>query len=327
MRDFSFAQAVSKADALYLLSAPDTVAIAGGTELLNWKRIGIVAPVQLVDITRVAEMEGIEPLPGGGVRIGALTKLSDVAEHALIRDDYPVFSQAILRAASAQIRNLATIGGNPLQRVRCPYFRASEPTACNKRVPGSGCSAHEGLNDRHAIFGWTPDCVAVHPADPPVALAALDAHYIIENEDGVRRIPVEQLHVLPSVNPAWHDILSTRDLITAIELGAPARSSAYLKIRERESFEYATVSAAVVLDLDGDVIRSARIALGSVAMRPWRLRTTEEQLAGLRVGSTEVTAAVDAGFADARPLSHNAYKITIARNATLRAIELAARIA
>ena len=327
MRNFSYAQATSRADAIALLQQPETMSIAGGTELLNWKRIGIVEPARVVDITRIPDMAGVEALPNGGVRIGALTKLNDVAQHALIRDAYPVFSQAILKAASAQIRNLATIGGNPLQRVRCAYFRAEEPTPCNKRVAGSGCSAVAGINDRHAIFGWTEDCVAVHPADPPVALTALDAVYVIENEEGVRRVPVQDIHVLPSDNPAWHNILGNGDLITAIEIGTAATTSAYLKIRERESFEYATVSAAVALDLEGDIIRRARIALGSVAMRPWRLRATEEQLVGQRLETPEVIAAVDAGFVDARPLSSNAYKITIARNATLRAIELAARAA
>ena len=270
-------------------------------------------------------MNGVEALPQGGIRIGALTTLTDAAQHPLIRDAYPVLSEAILKAASAQIRNLATLGGNPLQRVRCPYFRAEEPTPCNKRVPRSGCAALHGFNERHAIFGWTEDCVAVHPADPPVALAALDAVYLIEDGRGGRRIPARSFNVLPGEDPTAHSILRHGELITGIEVGAAAPKSAYLKIRERESYEYATVSAAVALDVEGNVIRRARIALGSVAMRPWRLDETEKRLVGQRLGTPAVADAIDAGFADARPLSSNAYKIKLARNAALRAIETAAR--
>lgn len=325
MRDFSYAQASSRADAVALAQSLDTMILAGGTELLNWMRIGIAEPTRVVDITRVLGMEGVEVLPNGGVLIGALTKLNDAAEHPLIRDPYPVLSEAILQSASAQIRNLATIGGNPLQRVRCPYFRADEPTPCNKRVAGSGCAALDGFNEKHAIFGWTTDCVAVHPADPPVALAALDAVYVTEDKSGGRRIPARSFNVLPGEDPTAHSVLRHGELITGIEVGAPAPKSTYLKVRERESYEFATVSAAVALDLDGDVIRRARIALGSVAMRPWRLDETEKRLVGQRLGSAAVNAAVDAGFAEARPLSSNAYKIKLARNAALRAIELAAR--
>jgi xanthine dehydrogenase YagS FAD-binding subunit len=212
-----------------------------------------------------------------------------------------------------------------LQRVRCPYFRADEPTPCNKRVPGSGCAALHGFNEKHAIFGWTKDCVAVHPADPPVALAALDAVFITEDKNGGRRLAARKFNVLPSEDPTAHSVLRHGELIVGIEIGGPAPKSAYLKIRERESYEYATVSAAVALDLDGDVIRRARVALGSVAMQPWRLDETERRLVGQKLGSPAIEAAVAAGFVDARPLSSNTYKIKLARNAALRAIELAAR--
>jgi xanthine dehydrogenase YagS FAD-binding subunit len=325
MRSFSYVQARSRGEAVKLARTPDTMVLAGGTELLNWMRIGIVEPARVLDITRVPGMEGVEVLAQGGVRIGALTKLNDAAQHPIIRENYPVFSQAILKSASAQIRNLATVGGNPLQRVRCPYFRADEPTPCNKRVAGSGCAALHGFNEKHAIFGWTEACVAVHPADPPVALAALDAVYVTDDGRGGRRIPARSFNVLPSEDPSAHSVLRRGEIITAIEIGAPAPRSAYLKIRERESYEYATVSAAVALELDGDVIRHARIALGSVAMRPWRLEVTERRLVGQRLGSSAVEGAVDAGFEEARPLSSNAYKIRLARNAALRTIELAAR--
>jgi len=324
MRNFSYVQARSRAEAVELAGLPDTMVLAGGTELLNWMRIGIAEPARVLDITRIQGMEGVEALPQGGVRIGALTKLNDAAQHPLIRENYPVLSQAILKSASAQIRNLATVGGNPLQRVRCPYFRADEPTPCNKRVPGSGCAALHGMNEKHAIFGWTDACVAVHPADPPVALAALDAVYITEGGGG-RRIPARSFNVLPGEDPSTHSVLRRGEIITAIEIGPAARRSAYLKIRERESYEYATVSAAVALDLDGDMINRARIALGSVAMRPWRLDATEHALVGKRLGSSDIATSIDISFREARPLSSNAYKIKLARNAALRAIELAAR--
>jgi xanthine dehydrogenase YagS FAD-binding subunit len=325
MRNFSYLHARSRVEAVELARLPETMVLAGGTELLNWMRIGIAEPARVLDITRIPGMEGVEALRQGGVRIGALTKLNDAAQHRLIRENYPVLSQAILKSASAQIRNLATVGGNPLQRVRCPYFRADEPTPCNKRAPGSGCAALHGANQKHAIFGWTDACVAVHPADPPVALAALDAVYITEGGGGGRRIPARSFNVLPSEDPSAHSVLRRGEIITAIEIGPAARRSAYLKIRERESYEYATVSAAVALDLDGDMIARARIALGSVAMRPWRLDATEHALVGKRLGSLDVAAAIDIGFRDARPLSSNAYKIKLARNAALRTIGLAAR--
>ena len=325
MQDFSYLRARSRGEAVELAHLPDTMVLAGGTELLNWMRIGISEPARILDITRIPGMEGVEALPQGGVRIGALTKLNDAAQHPLIRENYPVFSQAILKSASAQIRNLATIGGNPMQRVRCPYFRADEPTPCNKRVPGSGCAALHGSNEKHAIFGWVDACVAVHPADPPVALAALDGVYVTEAHGGGRRIPARSFNVLPSEDPSAHNVLRHGEIITAIEIGPAAKRSAYLKIRERESYEYATVSAAVALDLDGDIVTRARIALGSVAMRPWRLDAAEHALVGARLGSSAIAAAVNLSFDEARPLSSNAYKIKLARNAALRTIELAAR--
>lgn len=324
MRSFDYARATSVSDALSLLNGPGTMLLAGGTELLNWARIGIARPHRLVDIAHMSELNEIQSLPNGGIHIGALGKLNYVAQDPLVVSRYPVLSQSILKAASAQIRNLATIGGNPLQRVRCPYFRAEEPTPCNKRQPGSGCAALHGINDKHAIFGWTEDCVAVQPSDPAVALAALDALILTVSKEGARKIPARDFHVLPSKDPAAHSILRDDEIITGIELGSPAPKSAYLKIRERESYEFATVSAAVTLDMDGDVIRQARIALGSVAMRPWRLEETERLLRGHQVDSPAVIEAVRAGFSNARALSMNGYKIPLAQNVTRRTIQLAA---
>ncbi len=323
MLPFTYARASSVPEAL--ASGAETAYLAGGTELLNWLRLGIAAPAHVLDIARLPDLDRIEALPGGGLRIGALARLNDAAQHATVARDYPVLAQSILKAASPQLRNLATIGGNPVQRTRCPYYRAEEQLPCNKRVPGSGCAALHGINDRHAIFGWTEACVATQPSDPAVALAALDAVIVTEAREGGRRIPARAFHTLPEDGPERHNVLRAGELIVSIELGAPARRSAYVKVRERESYEYAIVSAAVAVEMDGETIRSARIALGSVAHRPWRLDETERRLVGTRIGTPEARAAVEAGFADARPLSHNAHKVPLARNAALRALELAGR--
>jgi xanthine dehydrogenase YagS FAD-binding subunit len=255
-----------------------------------------------------------------------LVRLNDAAQHESVARDYPVLSEAILKAASAQLRNLATIGGNPLQRPRCPYFRSEESVPCNKRMPSSGCSARHGINDRHAIFGWSEHCVATQPSDPAVALAALEAVFVTAHREGGRRIPATDLHTLPGDRPEYDTVLRPGELITAIELPRPARQSAYLKLRERESYEYAIVSAAAVLDMEDGLIRRARIALGSVAHRPWRLIAAEERLAGLSPGDRDgLRAAIAISFEEARPLSHNAHKIPLAKAAALRAIETAAR--
>ncbi|WP_118137654.1 xanthine dehydrogenase family protein subunit M [Oceanicella sp. SM1341] len=322
MHNFVYERANSADNAMDLGHRDGAAILAGGTELLNWMRIGIESPDLLVDIRDLGHLDRIEEIEGG-LRIGALCRLNDVACHPAIKRDFPVLSSAILQSASAQLRNLATIGGNPLQRVRCPYFREETVNACNKRHAGSGCAAYEGHNERMAIFGWTPECVAVQPSDPAVAFAALDAVVIVQSTDGTRRIPMREFHVLPDEDPSAHSVLGRGELITGIEISTPAPHSAYLKVRERQSYEYALVSAAVTLDLDGETIRNARIALGSVAMRPWRLLATEDLLVGKRLGSKDIAEAVDAGFAEARALSGNAYKITLARNAALRAIELA----
>jgi xanthine dehydrogenase YagS FAD-binding subunit len=287
-------------------------------------RLGISAPARLLDIGHLAELDRIEPLPGGGLKIGALVRLADLGRDATIARDYRVLSQAVRSAASAQLRNLATIGGNLLQKTRCPYFRAEETLPCNKRAPGSGCAAREGLNEMHAIFGWSDACVATQPSDPAVALAALDAVVLTESRDGPRRIPAREFHTLPGDTPDRDNVLHPGDLIVGIELGAPAPRSAYLKLRERESYEFATVSAAVTIETDGEIIRAARIALGSVAHRPWRLDKAEAALGRKRIGSDDARTALDAAFAEARPLAHNAHKVTLARNAALRALAMAA---
>lgn len=325
MRPFAYARATTLDGALSAVAEPGTALLAGGTELLNWMRLGVIAPDRVIDISRVAGLAEIEPLPGGGLRIGALARLNDIAGDQRVRSQWPGLSEAIHKAASAQLRNLATIGGNFLQRTRCAYFRSEDEVACNRRSPGSGCAAVTGVADRHALFGASDECVATHPADPPVALAALDAEIVTRGRNGQRRIRVRDLHVLPSDRVDVDTVLEPGELIEAIELAEPAPHSAYVKVRERESYEYALVSAAAALDLDGDgTIRRARIALGSVAMRPWRLEQAERLLAGVRPEAPEVGEALDAALADARPPKQSAYKLKIARGAARRAIEHAA---
>jgi xanthine dehydrogenase YagS FAD-binding subunit len=325
METFAYARAETVADTLAEGAAPDTVFLAGGTELLNWLRLGIAKPARVIDIVRLEGLSDITRLPNGGLRIGALARLNDVALNDLVKDEYPVLSRAILKSASAQLRNLATIGGNPLQKTRCGYFRSENVLPCNKREPGSGCAALGGFNDKHAIFGWSEACVAVQPSDPGTALAALDAVYVTEHRDGARRIHVEEFYAPPLDTPQIENVLRDGELIVAVELAGPARHSAYLKLRERESYEYAIVSAAVALDLDGNRIRRARIALGSVAYKPWRLTKAEQALAGVAVGdAAAIRKALDLSLADAKPLAHNAHKVILSKNAAERTIRLAA---
>jgi xanthine dehydrogenase YagS FAD-binding subunit len=325
METFACARADSVEDALVQGAVPETVFLAGGTELLNWLRLGITNPVRLIDIGRLDGLAKITRLSPGELRIGALARLNDVALNDIVAHEYPVLSGAILKSASAQLRNLATIGGNPLQKTRCGYFRAEDVLPCNKRKPGSGCSALSGFNDKHAIFGWSEACVAVQPSDPAVALAALDAVYVTEHKDGGRRIKVEDFYRPPGDTPHIETVLRDGELIVAVELAGPACHSAYLKLRERESYEYAIVSAAVALDLDGDRICRARVALGSVAYKPWRLTQAEQALAGVALtDAAAIRKALDLSLAQAKPLAHNAHKIVLAKNAAERAIRLAA---
>jgi xanthine dehydrogenase YagS FAD-binding subunit len=325
MQAFVYGHATDIAEALVEGGTKDTVFLAGGTELLNWLRLGIANPARVIDIARLKGLSGVTRLTDGGLRIGALTRLNDVALNDDVARNYPVLSQAILKSASAQLRNLATIGGNPLQKTRCGYFRAEELLPCNKRTPGSGCSALHGINDKHAIFGWSEACVATQPSDPATALAALDAVYVTQHRSGGRRIKAEELHTLPGDTPEIDNTLRDGELIVGVELADAAPQSAYLKLRERESYEYAVVSAAVALDLDGDRIGRARIALGSVAHKPWRLAETERALAGVAISDTSaIRSAIDASFAVAKPLPHNAYKVQLAKNATARTIRSAA---
>jgi xanthine dehydrogenase YagS FAD-binding subunit len=329
MRTFDYARAVDLDSALAVLEDPRTVPVAGGTELLNWLKEEIVAPERLLDI-RGLPLAGVES-DEHGLRIGALARMSDVAAHPAVADGYPVLAESLLLAASAQLRNMATMGGNLVQRTRCPYFRADTsgadtPLPCNQRRPGSGCGALAGDSSGGAIFGWTPRCVATHPSDLAVALTALDASVEVRSASrGTRALPVAELFLLPTEDERHrHTALEPGELITAIRVPPASRHSRYLKVRERVSYEFAVVSAAAVLELSGREIVAARLAMGAVAYRPWRLPAAEAALRGTDVAdSAAVRAAVDGAFADARPLPGNAFKVELARRSAVRVVQMA----
>jgi xanthine dehydrogenase YagS FAD-binding subunit len=329
MQEFRYAKPADLASALSAVGGPSTRVLAGGTELLNWMRDGIESPGQLVDITALP-LDLVEAT-AQGLDIGALARMSDVAAHPTVRRDYPVLAQALELAASPQIRNLATIGGNLLQRTRCPYFRSETPLPCNKRTPGTGCAARHGENRTHAIFGWSDACVATHPSDLAVALAALDAVVHVVGTTGERAIPVTDFHRLPDNEPERETVLDAGELILGIEVpAAPStRQSYYLKVRERASYEFAMVSAAVTLELDGGgrTIAGARIALGGVAHKPWRLGEAERSLRGAPYRQEALAAAVGGAFAGARPLEQNGFKVPLAKRAVVRALEHAGGLA
>jgi xanthine dehydrogenase YagS FAD-binding subunit len=271
-------------------------------------------------------MARIEALPDGGLRIGALARMSDVAADVEVRRRFPMIAEALLFAASGQLRNMASIGGNILQRTRCPYFRDGDDLPCNKRRPGSGCAARHGLNRNHAIFGWSEACVATHASDVAVAFAALDADVIVRGRDGDRSIPFGDFHRPPGDTPQRDTALERGDLIVAVEVPAQeaGRASHYLKVRDRQSYEFALVSAAAAVATDGQRIRSARLALGGVAHKPWRLTAAETALRGASLDDVEaLESAIATSFADARPLADNGFKVELARRVSLRALQIA----
>jgi xanthine dehydrogenase YagS FAD-binding subunit len=314
MIDFEYARADSGSAAVAALADDRAVVLAGGTELLNWVRLGIAAPERVVDIGGLDELRGISR-DGDALRIGALTTLNEVGEHPLVVANAGALASACLQAASAQVRNRATLGGNVLQRTRCAYFRAEEPVPwpCNRRAPGSGCAARHGLHERHAIFGWTDECVAVQPSDPAVALAALDAEVEVVGRAGQRAIPSTEFHLTPREAGLRENRLDPGELIVGyrIPIGEPD-GQAYVKVRERASYEYAIVSAAAVVRRDG----VGRVALGSVAGKPWRL----PDVVGVPLTREALLPAVERGMADAVPLPRNGFKVTMARNAAVRAL-------
>ena len=325
MRPFAFKRAAAPADAAKLVAAnKDARFIAGGTNLIDLMKEGIDLPNELVDISRLP-LSVVQPLKGG-VSIGALAKNTDTANHPLIRKDFPLLTQAILSGASPQIRNMATNGGNLMQRTRCPYFY-DLATPCNKREPGSGCSAKEGLNRYSAIFGWSDACVAVHPSDMCVALAALDAVVNVQGPNGrVRKIRFTNFHRLPENAPERDNTLQHGELITSIDIPKNnfGAHSYYLKLRDRASYAFALVSVAAALEIDKGVIRQARIALGGVAHKPWRAIDAEKGLVGKKPEPAVFQQAAAMAVKGAKPLSDNTYKVRLAERGIVRALTEAA---
>ena len=319
MNPFSYSKPSDITQAVNL-AGPASRFIAGGTNLLDLMKENIARPEHLIDITGLP-LRDVRATDSGGVMIGALVSNADLAWHPLIERDYPLLSQAILAGASPQLRNMASTGGNLLQRTRCYYFYDST-VPCNKREPGTGCPAKDGLNRIHAILGASDACVATHPSDMCVALAALEARVHVQGRAGARVIEFADFHRLPGDAPQRDNQLADDELITAVELPAPRfqQHSHYLKIRDRASYAFALISVAAAVELDGDVIRDVRIALGGVAHKPWRDTAVEQSLKGQPVSRENFVAAADAMLRNAQPLAHNAFKIKLARRAIVRAL-------
>jgi xanthine dehydrogenase YagS FAD-binding subunit len=326
MNPFSFSH-VSQPDEAVAAVSRDSHArfVAGGTTLVDLMRLEVETPDRLVDINALP-LAKIDSLPGGGVRIGAMVRNSDLANDPTIRKRYPAISEALLSGASPQLRNMASVGGNLMQRTRCYYFRDTE-YPCNKRVPGSGCAALEGYNRIHAVLGTSDKCIASFPGDMPIAMVALDAIVHTRRPNGSERtIPLADFHVSYGEDPARETVLEHGELITAVELPATpwfARSH-YLKVRDRASYEFALASAAVALDLDGGRIRAARVALGGVGTKPWRSPEAERALTGQRAEEASYRAAAEAALRGAQPRKDNGFKIELAKRTLARALAVAA---
>ncbi|MCC0093468.1 xanthine dehydrogenase family protein subunit M [Streptomyces flavotricini] len=322
MKPFGYVRATSLQAAADAYAAhPGSRYLAGGTNLVDLMKLGVETPGALIDVSRLP-LDEIRELPDGGLRVGATVRNSDLAADPLVRTRYPLLSLALLSGASGQLRNVATTGGNLLQRTRCGYFQdLSKP--CNKREPGSGCGARDGLHRDHAVLGHSEHCIATHPSDMAVALAALDAEVELYGATGTTRtVAAAEFHRLPADRPEQDTVIRPGEIITAVILpGAAAGSlSLYRKARERASYAFALASVAVVLDLDEGRVRRVALAFGGLAHRPWRATTAEARLTGAVPSPDSVRAAVDAELARARPLRDNAYKIPLARNLACDAI-------
>lgn len=319
MKPFAYGRPASARDAAVTVARDSQAAfIAGGTNLVDLMKLEVASPSQLVDVTRVVPV-GIVRTATGGVTIGAGTRNSDVAADPLIRDRWPVLAQAVLAGASVQIRNVATVGGNLLQRTRCPYF-THRGSPCNKRVPGSGCSVRDGAHRNNAILGASASCVATHPSDMAVALAALDATVETLARDGTRTVPLVDLHRLPGGDPSRDTTLRHGELITSVQLPAlpDATRTVYRKVRDRGSFAFALVSACVVLRVAEGSVQHVAIALGGVAHRPWRAMRAEELLQGRPAVSEVFEAAVAAELAAATPLEADRFKVNLTQRLVVR---------
>jgi xanthine dehydrogenase YagS FAD-binding subunit len=333
MRAFSYQRATDPSAAIQALAASaDTNSalaeapaqpLAGGTTLIDLMKLDVMRPSTLVDINPLANGWSEIDLEGGNLRLGALARMSDVAANAEIQHYYPVVANSLKFAASPQLRNMATLGGNVLQRTRCSYFRDVSYASCNKRNPGSGCAALEGFNRMHAVLGTSDQCIATYPGDFAQALMALDATVEITGKSGVRNVPFAQIHKAPGNSPQIETTLAPGELISAFSIPGRWQRSVYLKARDRQSYEFALASAAIALDVQDGVVRDARIALGGVATVPWRAREAEALLKGQKFDDALADRAALAAFTGARPAKHNAFKIALGKRVVARALRQA----
>ncbi|WP_077001835.1 xanthine dehydrogenase family protein subunit M [Variovorax sp. KK3] len=327
MKDFAYLRPRDAQEAVASLARhrPGARFFAGGTTLFDLMKLGIETPATVIDITRIDDLQRIDASARREIRIGALATMSEVAEHAVVQREFPALSESLWKAASQQLRNMATVGGNLLQRTRCAYFRDGLEFPCNKRTPGAGCAAIDGLNRTHAVLGGSSACVATYPGDMAVALVAFDALVDTLSPRGARTVAVRELHRAPGSTPHLETVLADDELIVRIRIprDAVGRASTYHKIRDRESYAFALTSAAVALRLDGSQVADARIALGGVATRPWRATEAERSLIGGSLTRRTARRAATLAFEGARPLSHNAFKIALGIETVTDALMLA----
>ncbi len=328
MREFTLIRARSPEQAVQAMATyPEARLMAGGTTLYDLMKLGVERPPAIVDINAIEELRAFDTSGARELVFGSLARMSDVAADPRLVKDYPALSESLWRAASQQLRNMASLGGNVLQRTRCAYFRGGEPFACNKRQPGSGCAALDGIDRGHALLGTSPSCIATYPGDFAVALVAFDAVLDVLGPNGVRSIPMEALHRLPGDRPDLETTLAPGEIITRLRVPVTplGRASTYHKIRDRESYAFALSSAAVALTMDGKRVAQARIALGGVATKPWRARLAEQGLAGRELTIETALAAGFAAFADARAGHHNAFRIELGARTVADALMIAAK--
>jgi len=326
MREFTLIRARSTGQALQAMAAhPQARLMAGGTTLYDLMKLGVERPQAVIDINGIDELRAFDTSGQRELVFGALARMSDVAADKRLVADYPALSESLWRAASQQLRNMASLGGNLLQRTRCAYFRGGEPFACNKRVPGSGCAAIGGIDRGHALLGGSPHCIATYPGDFAVALVAFDAVLDVLGPDGMRTLPIEALHRLPGDRPDLETTLAPGEIIVRIRVPATrlGRASVYHKVRDRESYAFALSSAAVAVTMAGGKVEQARIALGGVATRPWRARVAEQGLAGRALTLETALAAGFAAFMDARTGEHNAFRVELGARTVADALMIA----
>jgi xanthine dehydrogenase YagS FAD-binding subunit len=327
MNRFEYVRPRSVAEAIAAAAVPGSAYLAAGTNLLDLMKIGVARPGRLIDLNHLPDLDIIEQLPDGSVRIGAQVRNADLARDPDFRERFPAVAEALLSGASAQLRNAATVGGNLLQRTRCAWFQDTS-SACNRREPGSGCDARGGENRLHAVLGWSEHCIATHPSDFCVPLVALGAVVEIEGPQGRREIALNDFHLLPGDTPERESVLAPGDLVVALRLPAEAAGFAaharYVKLRERTSYAFAVVSAAAGLRLEGGRIVEARLALGGVAAKPWRAEAAEAVLAGAAPDAEAFRRAAEVALAGASPSGDNGFKIELARRIAVRALTLAA---